>query len=400
MANPLDLTNVKVSETFPRLVQIATGAFYDGLGNPISFPIGGATGSTGPAGPNGATGYNGTSLTTLYSAGPGGNPIILPGSITINSSLEIINSLEYLDSTKSGLYFQSKLPNVITGDQIYLGLFRYALGVTYYAILSYNSGPYIDICYDSTIIASGNYTPGDLFSIYLDGVNANYFLEGNSYVVPQNINGRFACTLLPNTFSGTPLTFSQFLFYPTGKIGSGITGSNGSTGATGSTGPTGSNGTNGATGATGATGGGINGTGTMYKIPVFSSDIEITNSSITDNGSLVTIESNTQIDGLLYVNSNTQSGVSGGAIATIPKSSGSSAFFDYWATNGTGSRCGTVMVVWNSSNNTKFTDTSSGDLDGSTKNLILSVDIIGSDVRLIATVLSGVWTIKTGIRVL
>ena len=58
------------------------------------------------------------------------------------------------------------------------------------------------------------------------------------------------------------------------------------------------------------------------------------------------------------------------------------------------------MAVWDSLGNTKYTDTSSGDLNGSTEDLSFSVDSYLTDIRLIANITSGTWTIKTSTRVL
>lgn len=357
-SNPLDLTNVKVSDTYPRLVQIATGAFYDGLGNPISF---------GPSGATGPTGANGTSLCTFYSSG--GSPTILPGIITINSAIDVVNSSEYYDSNQLGIYFQSKLPDITAGNQIYLGLYIYGGGLTYYGYLYYSNGPYIEIYNGITLIASGNYNVGDLFSIYLDGNSIHYTIGAGAYVSSQSTNGRFAASLTCNLFSGTPIIFQQFLYYPTGKAG---------------------------------TGGGGGGTGTTGTISKFISASILGDSSISETGGLVTIDNNTEINGLLYLNSDIQTGIGAGStvVATIPADSGYSAFFDYYVTNGTASRAGSIISIWNALNNVKYIDTSSGDLGGSTVKISFTVGISGSDVQLIANVTSSVWSVKCSIRVL
>ena len=381
MSNLLDLTNVKVSETFPRLVQIdSDGAFYNGLGEPIVLPNTGATGATGPTGPTGPTGtngINGTSSCTLYSSGPGGTPTIVPGSITLTSLNDAVNSNEYFNSSDVGIYFQSILPNITTGNSSYIGLYSYGGGLIYYAYLYYSSGPYIKVYKQSTVIAEGNYIAGDLFSIYLDGINANYTIGPGTYTTEQSINARFACTVSLGSYSGTPIQFSQFLYYPTGKKG--------------------------INGVTGATGPGGTGTlsGTVNKIVKFTTTTAGGDSSITDESTLVTVDNDTKINGVLYLNSNIENTVTTDSpIATVPKVNGTSAFFDYYVTNGTSLRCGTVMAVWDSSGNTKYTDTSSGDLNGSTEDLSFSVDYYLTDIRLIANIVSGTWTIKTSTRVL
>jgi hypothetical protein len=390
MSNPLDLTNVKVSETFGRLVQIdENGDFYNGLGEPISISGGGVTGptgptgTTGPTGNTGSTGSSGQSLSTLYSSGLLGSPTIIPGSITINSANDEVSSQEYFNSNDLGIYLQAKLPNISSGDSFYIGLYLYGAGLKYYGYVYYNSGPYIQIYKETTVIAQGNYTPGDLFSIYLDGFDANYNIGNNYYSTQQTINGRFSSNLLQDLYNGTPINFQQFLFYPTGKKGN-----LGYTGATGIQGPTGPGGSGSISGTT----------GTILK---FSSSDSATDSSISDDGTKVTIGSNTQINGILYLNTDTQNNIaSSSPVSTVPKISGTSAFFDYYIDNGTSLRCGTVMTVWDSLGNTRYTDTSSGDLNGSTSGLSFSVDVDGADVRLLANVTSGTWTIKTSTRVL
>jgi len=387
MSNPLDLTNVKVSETFGRLVQIDdNGDFYNGFGEPITLTGGGttgatgATGSIGPTGSTGPTGLNGQSLSTLYSSSPSGSPTVTPGSIIINSANDEISSQEYFDSNDLGVYLQTKLPNITSGNSFYLGLYLYGSGLKYYAYVYYSSGPYIRIYKESTVIAQGNYTPGDLFSIYLDGFEANYNIGNTYYTTPQTINGRFSANLLQELYSGTPITFSQFLFYPTGKKGN-----LGPTGIQGPTGPGGS--------------GSISGT-TGYILKFTSSD-SAGDSSISESGDKVTVNNNTQINGILYLNTNTENTVSSNSpVSTVPKANGNSAFFDYYINNGTSLRCGTVMAVWDSIGNTRYTDTSSGDLNGSTSGLSFTVDVNGSDVRLLANITSGTWTIKTSTRVL
>jgi hypothetical protein len=375
MSNPLDLTSVKVSETFPRLVQIDTdGAFYDGLGNPIEIQnVGptGATGSTGPIGPTGATGLNGASTCTLYSSGPGGNPTITPGKITLESLNDAVNSDEYFNSSDVGIYFQTILPDIATGNSSYIGLYSYGGGLIYYAYVYYSSGPYIKLYKQSTVIAEGNYIAGDLFSIYLDGINVNYTIGPGTYTSEQDINSRFACTISLGSYSGTPLLFQQFLYYPTGKKG-----------ATGPVGP-------------GTLGGTIN------KIVKFDTTTSGADSSLSDDGSLVTVDNDTQINGLLYLNSNIENNISSNStIATVPKINGSSAFFDYYVTDGASLRCGTVMSVWDSSGNTRYTDTSSGDLNGSTEGLSFTVETYLTDIILVANITAGTWSIKTSIRVL
>ena len=66
MSNPLDLSNVEVSQTYPRLVQYDSGNFYDGLGATISIGFTGGTGGVvGPQGPRGFQGIEGPQGSSL-----------------------------------------------------------------------------------------------------------------------------------------------------------------------------------------------------------------------------------------------------------------------------------------------------------------------------------------------
>ena len=86
-------------------------------------------------------------------------------------------------------------------------------------------------------------------------------------------------------------------------------------------------------------------------------------------------------------------------VATVDMSLGQAAYFDYYVQSGTILRSGTVMCVWDGTN-VEFTDTSTNDLGGSTAVVSFSTDVSGTDVRLRATISSGTWTIKTGIRII
>ena len=61
-------------------------------------------------------------------------------------------------------------------------------------------------------------------------------------------------------------------------------------------------------------------------------------------------------------------------------------------------RTGVVMVVWNDSG-TEYTEWSTRDLGGPTSPITFTTDVAGQDVRLLATVSSGTWTVKTLTRI-
>jgi hypothetical protein len=102
------------------------------------------------------------------------------------------------------------------------------------------------------------------------------------------------------------------------------------------------------------------------------------------------------------MNTTTQNGiVSNSNIYTIPSSSGTSAFFDYYVYNSTTGayRAGTVLSVWNGSI-VSYTDTSTADLVASTSGIEFIVDIVSTEVRLIASITTGTWKVKIGVKII
>jgi hypothetical protein len=76
----------------------------------------------------------------------------------------------------------------------------------------------------------------------------------------------------------------------------------------------------------------------------------------------------------------------------------SCVFFDYNVTSGQKTRTGTIMVVWNSTN-VEFTETGTMDLGGDTSGISLTVDISGTNIRLLSTTgATDTWTIKVIVR--
>ena len=111
-----------------------------------------------------------------------------------------------------------------------------------------------------------------------------------------------------------------------------------------------------------------------------------------------------KVDGSLYMNSSTYTGITAtSVIQTIAYSSSTTTavFFDYYVVNTASGyyRAGTIMSVCNGSSAT-YTDNSTPDLIGSTTGITLSVDYTSPNIRLVATITSGTWTIKLGTRVL
>jgi hypothetical protein len=85
-------------------------------------------------------------------------------------------------------------------------------------------------------------------------------------------------------------------------------------------------------------------------------------------------------------------------LITIVAASGTSANFDYYVSNGTNKRAGTVMSVWDGST-TAFTDYSTPDIGGATTGISFQTTVSDSDILFQAVVTSGTWTVRVGSRI-
>ncbi len=107
------------------------------------------------------------------------------------------------------------------------------------------------------------------------------------------------------------------------------------------------------------------------------------NIKVNEEG-LIDFAKNTDVDGAEVV----------GQVATATYTA---AFFDYVIKKGDNVRAGIVYACHDGSNNVEFSETSTTDL-GSTSDVVLSVDISSGNMRLIATVASNDWSVKSLIR--
>jgi hypothetical protein len=115
----------------------------------------------------------------------------------------------------------------------------------------------------------------------------------------------------------------------------------------------------------------------------------------------VTLSGGAIISGILY-NSATNTDVDTGTevIATFPTGSYDAAHFDYVVKKSGNLRTGTVMVIWQSGTaNIEFTDTSTNDI-GNTAEVIFTANTLSGNVRLLATVSSTDWNVKTAARLI
>jgi hypothetical protein len=83
-------------------------------------------------------------------------------------------------------------------------------------------------------------------------------------------------------------------------------------------------------------------------------------------------------------------------VAQVAIATYTAAFFDFVVKKGTNVRSGTVYACHDGTN-VEFTETSTNDL-GNTSDVTLSVDISGANMRLLATVTSNDWSVKSLIR--
>ena len=86
-------------------------------------------------------------------------------------------------------------------------------------------------------------------------------------------------------------------------------------------------------------------------------------------------------------------------VAQVAHATYTAAFFDFVVKKGTNVRSGTVYACHNGDSTplVEFTETSTNDL-GDTSDVTLSVDISGANMRLVATVASDDWSVKSLIR--
>jgi hypothetical protein len=103
--------------------------------------------------------------------------------------------------------------------------------------------------------------------------------------------------------------------------------------------------------------------------------------------------------GLIDFVQNTDVDTGAEVVAQVAHATYTAAFFDFVVKKGTNVRSGTVYACHNGDTTplVEFTETSTNDL-GDTSDVTLSVDISGTNMRLLATVTSDDWSVKSLIR--
>ncbi len=141
----------------------------------------------------------------------------------------------------------------------------------------------------------------------------------------------------------------------------------------------------------------INGTGVTLGGTRNITLAEITTQGATTTDQ-VTLNGGAIIHGVRYSSgSNLDVDTGTEVVSTFSTASYDAAFFDYVVKKDTNYRAGTVMAVWDNTDNVEFTDTSTNDL-GSTADIVFSVDALAGNIRLKATAASDNWIIKTAVR--
>ena len=113
--------------------------------------------------------------------------------------------------------------------------------------------------------------------------------------------------------------------------------------------------------------------------------------------SMIPFGGNVEItDALLSNQENTDIDTGAEVVAQVSITDYTAAFFDFVVKKGTNVRSGTVYACHDGTN-VEFTETSTNDL-GDTSDVTLSVDISGANMRLLATVTSDDWSVKSLIR--
>jgi len=174
----------------------------------------------------------------------------------------LVTTIEAIDPDFEGAYAQAVFTNPASSSVINFG-FRAGSYLFFFKLTFVSAGNFGYHCFATTdytpadtdgIIASTYTTANTMFSLYSDGSNIHYLVDGNRVASTRILSGGAALKLYAQCTSkgaSNPL-LTNVRFYPTGKLGP--TGPSGPSGARGSTGPSGPSGPRGNTGAQGPTG--------------------------------------------------------------------------------------------------------------------------------------------------
>ena len=199
------LKDVKISDSYPRLVQQIDGIFYDGAGNPIlgiSGPCGvqgsqgpkGLTGNVGPQGfqgnngpqgfqgNNGPQGINGSSL-TKFIATTGYPTLTSDTSVTFTAGIQYIESLQLYDSDNQTVIFTIRFPDaLLDGDVISFGLIDSEGLWRFYGDVFNDSSNIVNIYAvpdtSAILVASIGINTGDILSFHVNNTTIDAYKSG------------------------------------------------------------------------------------------------------------------------------------------------------------------------------------------------------------------------------
>jgi len=140
------------------------------------------------------------------------------------------------------------------------------------------------------------------------------------------------------------------------------------------------------------------GSGNVY----LNDSVDIANNLLVSGAATITSDltvngGDIQIDSAFLSNQeNTDIDTGAEVVAQVAIATYTAAFFDFVVKKTTNVRSGTVYACHDGTN-VEFTETSTNDL-GDTSDVTLSVDISGANMRLLATVASDDWSVKSLIR--
>ena len=173
----------------------------------------------------GLTNSNSSSFSNLIAYNPEGQTYSVVNNansftfLTGASSTSNISTLQSYDNSQ-GIYLETIIPGPTSSSNIVLGVF----GLIYSYYISINDtgsliSNYSIYDYYGNDIYDGTYSQSFLFSIYLDGYNVYYGINGNNICSSTYSIDSYYYLSYPVTTLTTNYTFTNVEYYPTGKRG-------------------------------------------------------------------------------------------------------------------------------------------------------------------------------------
>jgi len=184
----------------------------------------GATGSTGPRGATGSSGINGINGSSLVTLIPTLSATISsPSSFTFFSGASDttnVHSLESYDNSQ-GFFMQVGIPEY-PANSYYVNLKLDGLDNSYGIKISNDIsdiGAYELYYNNNNTLYSGTYSDAFRFSLYSDGREVYYEIDGNTIISTTYSADTYYFYSYPIITLANDITFTDVLYYPTGKRG-------------------------------------------------------------------------------------------------------------------------------------------------------------------------------------